>query len=184
MEQRAATGFSRNVTYNEEGGADPDEYMVKYAVDRTNTTATAFLGMTMACAECHDHKYDPISQRDFYSLFAFFNNVDGEKGAQGHDVPLPPLLSFATPEESKALERIRAELAELDKRIAQEIARVELIDRPTTGADGPEVLAAQPYEHVWVDDSLPPGAIARTSDSEKSWLWGEATTSRPRSCTS
>ena len=171
LEQRTATGFSRNVTYNEEGGADPDEYMVKYAVDRTNTTATAFLGMTMACAECHDHKYDPITQRDFYSLFSFFNNVDGEKGAQGHDVPLPPLLSFASPEQTKTLERLRAELAELDKRITQEVARVELVEAPVTTVD---TLAAQPQEHVWVDDSLPPGAVAKTSDAEKSWQWGEA----------
>jgi hypothetical protein len=133
------------VTYNEEGGADPDEYMVKYAVDRTNTAATAFLGMTMACAECHDHKYDPITQRDFYSLFSFFNNVDGEKGAQGHDVPLPPLLSFATPEQTKELERTKGRLAELDKRIAEEITQVALVDPPSSESD---VLAPQPFEHV------------------------------------
>jgi hypothetical protein len=171
IEQRTATGFSRNVTYNEEGGADPDEYMVKYAVDRTNTTATAFLGMTMACAECHDHKYDPITQRDFYSFYSFFNNVDGEKGAQGHDVPLPPLLSFATPEQTKELERTKGRLAELDKRIAEEITQVALVDPPSSGSD---VLAPQPFEHVWIDDSLPPGSLGRTSDGEKSWQWGEA----------
>jgi mono/diheme cytochrome c family protein len=171
IDQRTATGFSRNVTYNEEGGADPDEYMIKYAVDRTSTTATVFLGMTMACAECHDHKYDPISQRDFYSLFAFFNSVDGEKGAQGHDVPLPPLLSFATPEQTKTLEHVRSQLAELDKRIAQEIANVNLDASAVSTSDA---LASQPREHVWIDDALPPGATAHGNEGERSWQWAES----------
>jgi hypothetical protein len=170
-EQRTATGFSRNVTYNEEGGADPDEYMIKYGVDRTSTTATVFLGMTMACAECHDHKYDPVSQRDFYSLFAFFNSVDGEKGAQGHDVPLPPLLTFPTPQQTETLERVRAQLAELDRQIQQELAQVKLEDAPVAPA---EANLSEPREFVWVDDALPTGAAPQGNETEKSWQWGEA----------
>ncbi|HUY34859.1 MAG TPA: DUF1549 domain-containing protein [Pirellulales bacterium] len=170
-EQRTATGFSRNVTYNEEGGADPDEYMVKYAVDRTNTTATLFLGTTMACAECHDHKYDPFSQKDFYSLFAFFNSVEGEKGAQGHDVPLPPLLAFASPEQAEAQERVKARLAELDERIQRELARVKWEDASPAE---PGAALAEPREYVWVDDALPSGAAPQGNESEKSWQWGEA----------
>ncbi len=168
-EQRTATGFSRNVTYNEEGGADPDEYMVKYAVDRTSTTATVFLGMTMACAECHDHKYDPVSQKDFYSLFAFFNSVDGEKGAQGHDVPLPPLLTFPTPEQTETLNRVRAQLEELDKQIQQELAAVKL-EEPAIPRDN----LTEPREFVWVDEALPTGAAPQGNEAEKSWQWGEA----------
>jgi len=170
-DQRTATGFSRNVTYNEEGGADPDEYMIKYGVDRTSTTATVFLGMTMACAECHDHKYDPVSQKDFYSLFAFFNSIDGEKGAQGHDVPLPPLLTFPTPEQSETLNHTRAQLAELDKQIQQELAQVNVEDVAT----GPQPTASpEPREFVWVDDALPTGAAPQGNEAEKSWQWGEA----------
>lgn len=171
LDQRVATGFSRNVTYNEEGGADPDEYMVKYAVDRTNTTATVFLGMTMGCAECHDHKYDPLSQRDFYSLLAFFNSVDGEKGAQGHDIPLPPLLSFPTPMQTETLERTKRELAELDVQIKEQLSQVKLEDAPAATTD---VAPAEPREYVWVDDALPIGAKPQGTENEKSWQWGEA----------
>lgn len=164
-EQRTATGFSRNVTYNEEGGADPDEYLVKYAVDRTSTLSTVYLGMTMACAECHDHKYDPLSQKDFYSLFAFFNSVDGERGAQGHDVALPPLLTFPTPEQTATLEKSKTQLAELDARLTQELAKVNPEDIP---AASPELR-----DYVWVDDALPTGAVPQGNEAEKSWQWAE-----------
>ena len=67
---------------NFEGGAIPEEYHVEYVVDRVETTAAVWLGLTMGCARCHDHKYDPISQKDFYRFFAFFNTV-AEKGLDG-----------------------------------------------------------------------------------------------------
>ena len=78
LEQIVATGFNRNHKITNEGGVIPEEYRVEYVSDRTNTFATAFLGMTMECAKCHDHKYDPISQRNYYELFSFFNNVPEE----------------------------------------------------------------------------------------------------------
>jgi hypothetical protein len=71
-DQLVATGFHRNEMTTSEGGALPEEYIVKYVVGRVDTTARVWLGTSMACAECHDHKYDPISQKDFYRLFAFF----------------------------------------------------------------------------------------------------------------
>jgi mono/diheme cytochrome c family protein len=73
---RIATGFHRNTPINQEGGIDVEQFRVESIVDRVNTTGTVFLGLTIGCAQCHDHKYDPLSQRDFYRLFAFFNNVD------------------------------------------------------------------------------------------------------------
>ena len=76
LDERVATGFHRNTPVNEEGGIDVEQFRVESIIDRTNTTATAFLGLTMGCAQCHDHKYDPISQEEYYRLFAFFNNVD------------------------------------------------------------------------------------------------------------
>jgi mono/diheme cytochrome c family protein len=72
-EQRVATGFHRNTLTNREGGVDPEQFRVEQVVDRVNTTAKVFLGVTLACAQCHDHKYDPFSQRDYYQFFAFFN---------------------------------------------------------------------------------------------------------------
>jgi Protein of unknown function (DUF1553)/Protein of unknown function (DUF1549)/Planctomycete cytochrome C len=74
--QLVATGFHRNTAYNEEGGADPEQFRVERTIDRTNTTATVWLGLTFNCAQCHDHKYDAISQKDYYSLYAFFNSLD------------------------------------------------------------------------------------------------------------
>lgn len=74
-EQQLATGFNRNHAITQEGGVIPEEYLAEYAADRTNTFATTFLGLTVECARCHDHKYDPISQKDYYQLFAFFNNI-------------------------------------------------------------------------------------------------------------
>jgi len=84
FEQKIATGFNRNTQINQEGGIDPEQFRVECVMDRVNTTATAFLGLTVACAQCHDHKYDPISQREYYQFYAFFNNTveDGHgKGA-------------------------------------------------------------------------------------------------------
>lgn len=119
---RIASGFNRCVTFNEEGGADPDEFYVTYAVDRTNTTGQVFLGLTVGCAQCHDHKYDPISQKEFYQLYAFFNSIEGEIGAGGrtgyHNKPLPPLLKVQSPSQKKKIaevaERLTAKQAELE----------------------------------------------------------------------
>jgi len=83
--QRIATGFHRNTLTNREGGIDPEQFRVEQVIDRTNTTGTVWLGLTVGCAQCHDHKYDPISQRDYYRLFAFFNEADEDH----MDAPMP-----------------------------------------------------------------------------------------------
>jgi hypothetical protein len=81
-EQILATGFFRNHKYTEEGGVIPEEYRIEYLIDKTKTLSKGILGVTMECAQCHDHKYDPFSQKDYYSLFAFFNNTK-ELGFEG-----------------------------------------------------------------------------------------------------
>jgi hypothetical protein len=78
-EQIIATAFNRNHKITQEGGVIPEEYRAEYVTDRTNTFGTAFLGLTFECAKCHDHKYDPISQKEYYQLYGFFNNI-AEKG--------------------------------------------------------------------------------------------------------
>ncbi|WP_242202173.1 PSD1 and planctomycete cytochrome C domain-containing protein [Aestuariivivens insulae] len=89
LEQIVATGFNRNHKITQEGGVIDEEYRVEYVMDRTNTTSTALLGLTMECARCHDHKYDPISQKEFYSMYGFFNKVK-EKGRIDYDeIPEP-----------------------------------------------------------------------------------------------
>jgi len=124
--QKIASGFNRNTTYNEEGGSDPEEFLVVYAVERASTTATVFLSLTMGCAQCHEHKYDPISQQEFYQFYAFFNSVDSEKGAQGHDVLLPPLLRLPSKQQTADLNRANQELAELQAHITAEVTKIKV----------------------------------------------------------
>jgi hypothetical protein len=113
-EQRIATGFSRNGMMNEEGGVDPDEFLNEYASDRAETTAAVWLAQTFNCCRCHDHKYDPFTARDFYSMKAFFNNVP-ELGRGNYDASTllnsPPHLKLPTPEIEADLAKLRAELA-------------------------------------------------------------------------
>ena len=96
-EQKIASGFNRNHMINFEGGAIADEYQVEYVVDRVEATSSAFMGLTMGCARCHSHKFDPITHKEFYQFFAFFNTVPelGLDGRTGNAVPVLPLPSAA-----------------------------------------------------------------------------------------
>ena len=113
--QRVATGFVRNNMTNDEGGADPDEYLNKYVVDRVNTLGAVWLGMTVGCTECHDHKYDPMTTREFYRLYAFFHNVP-EKGLDRirTDNP-PPRLPVPTPDQARQLVEAEFGLRDAEK---------------------------------------------------------------------
>ncbi|MCY3777020.1 MAG: PSD1 and planctomycete cytochrome C domain-containing protein, partial [Candidatus Aminicenantes bacterium] len=95
-EQKIATGFHRNTMINTEGGTDPEEYRVAAILDRVETTGTVWLGSTIACAQCHDHKYDPITQEEYFRMYAFFNNTMEENNPktkvrpQNASITLPP----------------------------------------------------------------------------------------------
>ena len=88
---QVATGFNRNHRINSEGGSIPDEWIVEYVADRVETMGTMFLGLTLTCSRCHDHKFDPLTQKDFYRLFAFFNNID-EAGLGPNNGNSPPFI--------------------------------------------------------------------------------------------
>jgi hypothetical protein len=101
-DQMVATGFHRNTLLNQEGGIDFEQYRVEAVVDRVSTTGSVFLGLTLGCARCHDHKFDPISQREFYQIYAFFNSVDEltkSWGEEGRQRAQHPVLEFGSPEE-------------------------------------------------------------------------------------
>ena len=102
LDQTIATGFNRNHRTTGEGGIIPEEYRVEYVADRAQTTATVWMGLTVGCARCHDHKYDPISQKDFYRLFAFFNQVPDEKGFAWNYGPEEPFVKAPLPEQNEA----------------------------------------------------------------------------------
>jgi mono/diheme cytochrome c family protein len=104
-EQRIATGFHRNTQKYEEGGIDQEQFRVEAIVDRVNTTGTVFLGLTIGCCQCHDHKFDPLTQREFYQLFAFFNSCD------------EPTLELPTPEQLRKRQEVRGRIAELEKQL-------------------------------------------------------------------
>ncbi len=112
LSQRIATGFNRNHRTNGEGGIIPEEYRVEYVADRAQTTATVWMGLTLGCARCHDHKYDPFLQKDFYRLFAYFNQIPNEKGFSYNYGNEEPYIKAPLPEQEKRLalldQRIRA----------------------------------------------------------------------------
>jgi hypothetical protein len=113
LEQRIATGFARNHVINSEGGIIDEEYRVEYVADRVRTLSTAWLGLTMECAKCHDHKFDPIKQKDFYQLFAFFNNIP-EHGEDGRVANAVPMIPAPTRDQQTALADHARQLAALD----------------------------------------------------------------------
>ncbi|MEZ4702295.1 MAG: PSD1 and planctomycete cytochrome C domain-containing protein [Rhodothermales bacterium] len=112
--QLIATGFNRNHMITHEGGTIPEENLTNYVVDRVKTTGEVFLGLTVACAQCHDHKYDPISQRDYYRLFAYFNTLD-DQGLDGNSgVNARPTIMASTPlVDTREIERLRVTLDSL-----------------------------------------------------------------------
>lgn len=115
--QILASGFNRNHMINFEGGAIPEEYQNEYLVDRVNTTSTVFLGLTMKCAQCHDHKYDPIKQRDFYRFAAFFNGLP-EKGLDGQKGNAAPVLALPSEDQEQRQKRVLARIPEVEKELA------------------------------------------------------------------
>jgi hypothetical protein len=118
LDQKIASGFNRNHRGNGEGGIVPEEYAVEYVVDRVDTTSTVFLGLTAGCARCHDHKYDPISQREYYQLYAFFNNLPERGNAQKYGNS-PPLIKAPTVEQQAQLQRLDLEIADSEKNLAR-----------------------------------------------------------------
>jgi hypothetical protein len=114
LDQKIATGFNRNHRGNAEGGIIPEEYLVEYAADRVDTTATVWLGLTVACARCHDHKYDPITQKEFYQLFAYFNNIP-ERGKVIRFGNSPPWMKAPTREQQEQMRQLQTQIAAAEK---------------------------------------------------------------------
>ncbi|MEM9829978.1 MAG: DUF1553 domain-containing protein [Bacteroidota bacterium] len=118
QEQMLATGFHRNHPASSEAGIVPEEYRLENVFDRSNTTAKTFLGLTLECARCHDHKYDPISQKEYFQFSAFFNNVD-ELGMISNDGNAAPTIPLMEEETAEKVEYIRGLIAEQEQKLAQ-----------------------------------------------------------------
>ena len=118
IEQKIATGFHRNAMTNEEGGVDPEESRYEVLVDRANTTATVWLGSTLACAQCHNHKYDPFTQKDYFRLLAFFANATSTAGRSA-TAPATSSRRWISPRRSRRprARRCRRDIDRLDKQL-------------------------------------------------------------------
>jgi len=115
-EQKIASGFNRNHMINFEGGAIPEEYQTEYVVDRLEATSTTWMAMTLGCARCHSHKYDPITQKEFYQFFAFFNTVS-EEGLDGREGNARPLLPLPTAEQQARQDELAKAIAEREAKL-------------------------------------------------------------------
>jgi hypothetical protein len=118
-EQRLATAFNRLHRMTNEGGSVPEEWRLEGVADRVHTFGTAFLGLTLECARCHDHKYDPISQRDYYALSAFFNNIDEHGLYDRADIVPSPSLLLPTPEQEAEYQTARDAAARAEEALAR-----------------------------------------------------------------
>jgi hypothetical protein len=130
VEQRIATGFHRNTQLNQEGGIDVEEARFETLVDRVNTTGTVWLGSTLACAQCHNHKFDPVSQKDYYRMLAFYDNSEYSVYGQGEEVVdrwiVEPEMELSTPEQAKQRAALRREADSLRLEIDERDLEAEL----------------------------------------------------------
>jgi len=152
IDQKIATGFNRCNVTTSEGGSIAEEYLVRYAVDRVETTSTVFMGMTMGCAVCHDHKYDPFTMTDFYSMFAYYYSLK-EKAMDGNALLPPPTIKVPTEEQTQQMEAYNTQISALKKEIKEKLLAVEYTD-PTP--DASQDLSREDF--VWIEDELPTGS--------------------------
>ena len=115
VQQQVASGFNRAGVFNTEGGIIQEEYRVEYVADRVHTTAAVFMGLTMQCARCHDHKFDPLTQRDYYRFFGFFNNIPDTPLSTKAQDPAEPFLRLPTAAQKKHLARMGTQIAQVQK---------------------------------------------------------------------
>jgi hypothetical protein len=150
LDQKIATGFHRNTMLNEEGGVDQEEARWTSIIDRVGTTASVWLGSTLACAQCHNHKYDPFTQKEFYQLFAFFENAEFKiEGEFGYRSLIEPTLELPTPEQEKQRSALREEISKLEEALKTQT---------------PELNAAQA---LWEREEAPKQARWSLLDPEK-----------------
>ena len=158
VSQRLATGFNRNHMINYEGGAIPEEYQVEYVADRVDTTSNVFMGLTVGCARCHDHKFDPISQKDYYRFFAFFNTIP-EKGLDGRNGNAAPILEMPTAEQASEVAWLQQAIADHEAALPEKVtkpllaawAKTRLATLPEPARDG--LLAEYTFEENLADSS-------------------------------
>jgi len=156
-DQKIATGFSRCNVTTSEGGSINEELLFRYAVDRTATMTNAWMGLTGQCAVCHSHKFDPLSQKEFYELYAFFNSA-ADPGFDGNKLLTAPTLKLPTEDESTRLAALDARLPAVRATLDEVLGGLAYVD-PATLDPRPEPVRS---EAIWLDDEFPPAAVVRS----------------------
>src|SRR5882724_10873531 len=165
-EQQVASGYNRCNVSTSEGGAIDEEFQVRYAVDRVEATSSTWLGLTMGCAVCHDHKFDPILQKEFYQVFSIFNNIS-EKAMDGNALLPPPTLRLPTPEQEKQLSDFGARIRELEKKAEEIVASFKYAD-PASLTNAPKPASR---EIVWIEDDFPAKAEVSVNEGNETNQW-------------
>lgn len=165
LEQIIATGYNRCHVTTSEGGSIDEEVYVRNVVDQVDTFGTVFLGLTVGCARCHDHKYDPLSTKEYYQLFAFFNNIDGSP-LDGNAARHAPIAKVGTPEQLTRLDELQKKVEQKSQKVKEELARIKYVDPMEGKVAVPVSEKTNRVEFVWIDDDLPPSA---TPSSDGAW---------------